>query len=562
MELEEPEEQHILSVSVTQGISVSNPLNDIPTTQKDAGHVKTADSNEKEELHVNGERTSRDNGSGKVNHAERTPFIGDLDAPLVMADTSREKDNVIVSVSGETNHAATEAVAGIRQMSPRLHVPQVRFRDPSSNAEFDGENKKMRITCEFHAKGWCIKGNSCRFLHIKDGSDAVVKKSEVLERQASSSACVLPQQSEAEKLSFGHNLDNYRYPVVPLVKGNLIERNTTHNGNFPSCSVTSHDNHHITRISPFGTTLEEMTSKKNDIVCSDPRSADLPYSHFRQPLSFGSSSWNTDALGTQNLLQSSLVRHASVSSSLRQSIPPVPCSESENLSRNHIFRDIPADKSKTKLSSDSWEPSVPFRPSHAITRKLLLKENLYDPVRDCVEQTDAKNGRIKFSHSDQGSSVKNVNVPSNSSQEEEKLLDLVHDGDIVKDNILSSSCDNKLKFDKQRHKAVLKVDGSGKNEETDVDFKRDGHMQNESKALKYFQSALIEFVKELVKPTWHEGWLSKDAHKVIVKKTVDKVLSTVLPHQIPGTSEAIKLYLSSSQPKLAKLVEVSSLLDG
>ncbi|KAK6149937.1 hypothetical protein DH2020_017462 [Rehmannia glutinosa] len=370
----------------------------------------------------------------------------------------------------------------------------------------------MRITCEFHAKGWCIKGNSCRFLHVKDGSDAVVKKSEVLERQASSSACVLPQQSEAEKLSFGHNLDNYRYPVVPLVKGNLIERNTTHNGNFPSCSVTSHDNHHITRISPFGTTLEEMTSKKNDIVCSDPRSADLPYSHFRQPLSFGSSSWNTDALGTQNLLQGSLVRHAS--------------------------------------------PSVPFRPSHAITRKLLLKENLYDPVRDCVEQTDAKNGRIKFSHSDQGSSVKNVNVPSNSSQEEEKLLDLVHDGDIVKDNILSSSCDNKLKFDKQRHKAVLKVDGSGKNEETDVDFKRDGHMQNESKALKYFQSALIEFVKELVKPTWHEGWLSKDAHKVIVKKTVDKVLSTVLPHQIPGTSEAIKLYLSSSQPKLAKLVEL------
>lgn len=65
----------------------------------------------------------------------------------------------------------------------RLHVPQIRFRDPSSSAEFDGENKKLRMVCEFHAKGWCIKGNSCRFLHIKDGLGAVVKKSEVLDRE-------------------------------------------------------------------------------------------------------------------------------------------------------------------------------------------------------------------------------------------------------------------------------------------------------------------------------------------------------------------------------------------
>ncbi|KAI3456240.1 hypothetical protein Pfo_012903 [Paulownia fortunei] len=586
MELEEHEE-HIQSGSVTQGISVSNPLNDI--LKKDVGDVKTSESSEKEELHVNGERTSRDNDpkapfydSGEVNHAKRTPFIGDVNSALVMVHASRENDNAIVSVMRETNHTAIEAVANVGQMSPRLRVPQVRFRDPSSSAEFDGENKKLRIVCEFHAKGWCIKGNSCRFLHIKDGLDAVVKKSEVLEREASSSACILPQQSgenpklnsETEKLvlrkddtlgsaplqagrgSFGHNLylDNYSYHAAPLIKGSLIERNSTYHGHFSSCSVTSHDNHHITRISAFGT-LEEMISKKSDIVRSDPRSADLPYTHSRQPLSFGSSSWNTDALGTQNLLESGLERHVSVSSSLQRSISPVSRSESESLSRNYIFRDTEMAKSKTKSSSDDWEPSVPFRPSHVITRNLLLKESLYDPIRDSIEQMDVRDGRVKFSHSDQGSSVKNVNVQSNSSQEEEKLLNSVHVGDTVKDNMLSSSCDNKLKFDKPRHKTVLKVDGFGKNDETDVDFKRDGHMQSESKALKYFQSALIEFVKELVKPTWREGFLSKDAHKVIVKKAVEKVLSTLQPHQIPSTGESIKLYLSSSQPKLAKLVE-------
>lgn len=399
---------------------------------------------------------------------------------------------------------------------------------------------------------------------------------------ASSSACIPPQQSgenlklnsETGKLvlreddtfgsaplqddrgSFGHNLhlDNYSHYATPSVKGSLIGRSSAYHGSF---SITSHDNHHNTRISAFGRTLEEMIIKKSDIVQSDPRVADSPYSHPRQPLSFGSSSWNTNAQGTQNFWERSLERHASVSSSLQQSIPPVSRSESESLSRNHIFRDKGPANYKTMFSSFDWEPSLPFRPSHAITQNLLLKECLYDPIRDSIDQKDVRDGRMKFSHSDQGSSVKNVNAQSNSLQEEEKLLSSVHAGDTMKDNILTSSCDDKLKFDEARDATVLEVDGSGKNDETDVDLKRDGHMQSESKALKYFQSALIEFVKELVKPTWREGFLSKDAHKLIVKKSVDKVLSTLEPHQIPSTGESIKLYLSSSQPKLAKLVEVS-----
>lgn len=64
----------------------------------------------------------------------------------------------------------------------RLHLPQMRPRDPLSSDEFKGENKKLRIACEFHAKGWCIRGSSCRFLHIKDGSDAVTR-SEILEKE-------------------------------------------------------------------------------------------------------------------------------------------------------------------------------------------------------------------------------------------------------------------------------------------------------------------------------------------------------------------------------------------
>ncbi|EPS61456.1 hypothetical protein M569_13342, partial [Genlisea aurea] len=77
----------------------------------------------------------------------------------------------------------------------------------------------------------------------------------------------------------------------------------------------------------------------------------------------------------------------------------------------------------------------------------------------------------------------------------------------------------------------------------------------ESKALICFRGALAEYVKELVKPTWREGLMSKDAHKLIVKKCVDKVVSTFQPHQIPATLEAANGYLSSSRSRLEKLVE-------
>lgn len=30
-------------------------------------------------------------------------------------------------------------------------------------------NKKPAIICNYFARGWCIKGSSCRFLHKKEG---------------------------------------------------------------------------------------------------------------------------------------------------------------------------------------------------------------------------------------------------------------------------------------------------------------------------------------------------------------------------------------------------------
>ncbi|KAJ8534899.1 hypothetical protein K7X08_016627 [Anisodus acutangulus] len=71
----------------------------------------------------------------------------------------------------------------------------------------------------------------------------------------------------------------------------------------------------------------------------------------------------------------------------------------------------------------------------------------------------------------------------------------------------------------------------------------------------HFRGALVEFVKELLKPTWHEGLLMRDAYKMIVKKAVDKIINSLTPDQIPKMAESIKQYLSVSKPKVAKLIE-------
>ncbi|XAR49628.1 hypothetical protein NMG60_11032893 [Bertholletia excelsa] len=84
----------------------------------------------------------------------------------------------------------------------------------------------------------------------------------------------------------------------------------------------------------------------------------------------------------------------------------------------------------------------------------------------------------------------------------------------------------------------------------------DGAPGKDEKAIRVFKVALVEFVKEILKPKWKEGQMSREVHKTIVKKVVDKVTSTMQgANNIPKTQEKIEQYLSYSKPKLNKLVE-------
>ncbi|KAF8404381.1 hypothetical protein HHK36_009264 [Tetracentron sinense] len=97
-------------------------------------------------------------------------------------------------------------------------------------------------------------------------------------------------------------------------------------------------------------------------------------------------------------------------------------------------------------------------------------------------------------------------------------------------------------------------EGHSENTETNVRFD-EGKRSKDAKGMRTFKFALVEFVKEILKPTWREGQISKEAHKIIVKKVVDKVTGNIQGAHILQTQETIDHYLSYSKPKLTKLVQ-------
>ncbi|KAF5958935.1 hypothetical protein HYC85_000144 [Camellia sinensis] len=120
---------------------------------------------------------------------------------------------------------------------------------------------------------------------------------------------------------------------------------------------------------------------------------------------------------------------------------------------------------------------------------------------------------------------------------------------------------------------VANCDGEGNNETTAEESKKaqgngplekmnkDGRADevkknNDSKGIWVFKFALVEFVKEMLKPKWKEGQISKESHKTILKKVVDKVIGSIQGAYIPDSQEKIDNYLSSSKQKLTQLVEV------
>lgn len=76
-----------------------------------------------------------------------------------------------------------------------------------------------------------------------------------------------------------------------------------------------------------------------------------------------------------------------------------------------------------------------------------------------------------------------------------------------------------------------------------------------SRGLKMLRAAIADHVKEVLKPTWKEGYMSKEAFKTIAKKAVEKVVGNLPSHHIPKSQEKVDQYMKTSRPKISKLVQ-------
>ncbi|KAL1829702.1 protein FRIGIDA-ESSENTIAL 1 isoform X2 [Daucus carota subsp. sativus] len=507
----------------------------------------------------------------------------------------------------------------------RLEIPTLKPSSLSPGVEFKAGTDKPAIICDFFAQGWCIKGKSCRFLHVSnkttqqhsgaeadashkterrtsEGSDCSSKKP----RLATSPDEVAPAVSRSLDRLLSHELGQ------SLKWKNESEEASPYKDNSSSAGreylrgenwyLNNHGKHGSEELAATRSqfTLDERMPPLRRSWEANFNSGKLPPTHVpswtKSSLPFGST-WNLDPLKSHKCLDVEREYGASRSASLQKTPSPFSGSESNNPSRMPVSGDSqhPAGY-KTEVPSFRWEVSAPFRPSFDLTKRLLSSVYQYDPIRDSIEQSNLADVYSRFSGAGQESIVSGYNVGEQSfgrnqnildsnlnkinygkdlfsaetgtplsaitemqnkvaAPKEEKLLESLYIQDIKKRNTPNTENDEYATQTDSSRQKLKSGDMAGRISEMEVGVKVSEDIAKETKALKHFRAALIEFVKELVKPTWREGNLSKDAHKTIVKRAVDKVLSTIPAHQIPFTSEAVDLYLSSSQSKISKLVE-------
>ncbi|KAK9152828.1 hypothetical protein Sjap_000308 [Stephania japonica] len=569
--------------------------------------------------------------------------------------------------NGNDNHKETKLMGmesgdDIKLRASSSITPLLRPRSSSPGAGVE-RNKKPAIICDFFARGWCIKGSSCRFLHQKDGqsnnskctkNNVIVGSSEAHSvedagsRQPTRSVIldssikndtlgkVLPEENKGSK-NWYRSSEEHKLPTVgrneesPGIMQSEGSRSFDHlslHNEFPWKSPTgeygsfkdpllnhkwSHYSNHvdsrrlasvelirgyplggIDSISSYrsfssGSTLSSIYGNNNDSLgygkgvmeppSAKPNCQPSIYNSRSSPefSSSFNSSLNTSlpSIGISPSQRGFTWSGSSpfiFSPQFQNSSPFYPRSAPDNLALHVISRDPYVSIGKmTSSTMNSWEPSVPFRPSFDFSSILSYRGRQYDPFIDSCEHPNGEVRPFQSSSnlilSSQNTLHKQILGDSLASQHPQSAISnqSIHSGDIrAYANVAQTAIvGQESRSPKSKEEKPLKLghvvnSPSSKKEDLDSNhgLQTDGSkLSKEAKILKYFRASLIDFVKELVKPFWHEGRLSKDAHNIVVKKAVDKVISAYQPDQIPSTAEAVSQYLSFCQTKLEKLVE-------
>ncbi|KAJ1394038.1 putative pinin isoform X1 [Sesbania bispinosa] len=417
-----------------------------------------------------------------------------------------------------------ESRVDVKQMTSRFYLltPPDRTRNLSPSAETKDGNKRPTIICDFL---------------LKDGASEEEAEGDV----------VAAHQKRELKLEEGvkENVERARMVSTPVPFSTLHESIFLHSSEFPLKMIMQNEEEASPSWHP---SHEKQKLPSRDNLFPENRYAFNASNNYFSP---NLSSYSSHAEGMATIRSQPMYKE-------REDFPLVGSSRVPPHSLGY----------KSKIHSYDWEPSVPFRPSFFITSMNVSSPgDLYDPLRDSIEIPNIGDGSLKASLLIQGSSIQGssqVRPYGDSAAVGKRMSDLNEDKSSVSShnriykNEPNRSCDphekdclateteitsgtgvnyqngkisagqhtfgvediTKAEKEWTEHDARHHGEGSEhkrrrvekdkKIHEMDVDFRQMTVMQKEMKALKYFRAALVDLVKELLKPSWHEGRLSKD----------------------------------------------------
>ncbi|KAL9267571.1 FRIGIDA-ESSENTIAL 1-like protein [Drosera capensis] len=510
----------------------------------------------------------------------------------------------------------------------RSFLPQVRPRSFSPGDDLKVGDKRQAMVCEFFRQGWCIKGKSCRFLHVIVHEGGSSRKPEAGLGDNAEGTKVLASESQQEHegakdeahSAFGsvssgeHGKDKFSFSErgisssglssekLPLRKDEswytaLVKEYGQDNRedysaaepisingsafvgggsrfmghrSFAGAYGVSSINRASSGLSSYPRGWDEVTGRFMPGDDSSSFGSPLDRQHFSS-LRNCSSSYSYPRMGTNGeredgFLRSSLLHNSSPFSASTSQKPPLTS-----------FNDPELADYRARFTPYNWEPSVPFRPSHffpSLSRS--SPGGHYDPLRDSIDQPDARSKLLrpsslpaeaesesKVDKNYHGSSkcgpvgeAESVATSATETQNKGATTKGISPNRVREKSEgirMDDATHSKNQIDREilyKEAKVDKVIGSA-----DVELDEYEEMHRELRAMKYFRGSVIEYVKELMKPFWHEGHLTKDAYKLIVQKVEEKVVSSFLPSQVPNTPDLVKQYLISSQTKMSKLIE-------
>ncbi|KAL0722298.1 hypothetical protein Bca4012_036897 [Brassica carinata] len=454
------------------------------------------------------------------------------------------------------------------------------------------EPKRPTFPCKFFAQGRCTKGNSCRFLHVNENMNRTSQQ-QVVNNMARTSGI----QSVQERRPL-ESKEGIRFPMLStngvMVNPPAGQREfpftnemrfmpsleNMGRGSLQKCSAVFTENRPV-----FGNSISSFPSRSSFVqehgsLITSNRQTDMgssgpawtgsvfssaPLNQYTSP--FGNFENRNDINGSGSLPMEQAISVSSVQDA-----------------------EVDTTSNIKNVSSNDWEPSEPFRPSFTIPPYILPSSDaLYDPFTDIENPEDKslnapssskgkdaqkKSGQQK--DSDSASNDKNSSCSQNQYQEtaakknleahgvvEGVATSVVDQNDATtpsKEVSSSAAVENRVVLKRSKpagHGSWHRSDGSSHQKMLKTD-EMDGEVRSDAgtKVMRQFRTAVVETIKEMLKPLWREGRLSKDVHNMIVKKATEKIVSAAVQlHQVPTNNESVDKYLSTSATRIVKLVE-------